>query len=266
MKKILTGVFIVAMAGCLAACGNKSVKQVKNVSDSTYADNLYESETNQEEPADNTVSFDNSFTVNKENVIKEMNAKPDFAETYPDLESIYNKASNVVVGEVMDISYTDDEAIPRTIYSFKVSDSLKGDIETNSLISISESNGYVRMSTFVKEYGTDHFQDITEQEIENGIILESLGDAPLPETGDKYVAFLGTKKQEGRIKGAYAVIGNFMGKYVLDNESNMYSRYCPSEDAELYTIKNANARAAVKEQPMSLENIKQEILSFSVDK
>lgn len=163
----------------------------------------------------------------------------------------------------MDVRYTDDEAAPRTIYTFAVFETLKGDIAENSLISISESNGYVRMATVVEVYGVIPYEGITDDEIENGVVLQSLGGAPLPEAGDQCVIFFGGgQKQEGRIAGAYAVIGNFMGKYVLDQDTNLYLRFCPSEKPDLYTVYDPVTKVAIQEEPMSLPAIREEILSY----
>lgn len=267
MKKVLLSILVVFMLGSFTACGrqaNESIISSNSASfefGTTVTDDVVD-ESMVSELKDNTVQFDNTFTLEGKVSIQDMAAAADFAVIYPDLESIYDGASNVVVGDVTNIQYTDDEAIPRTIYSFAVTETLKGDIEESSLISISESNGYVRMSTFVETFGTAHFEDITDEEIANGIILQSLGGAPLPEVGEQYIVFLGEQKREGRICGAYAVMGNFMGRYVLDQDTNLYSRFCPNEDPELYTIYDSVTRAIVKEEPMSLSEIKEEISSF----
>lgn len=232
-----------------------------NSIDQEVADNP-DNESMEEELIDNTAQFSNSFTVEGKTIIQDMAVAVDFGVIYPDLESVYNRAANVVVGKVMGIQYTDDEAIPRTIYTFAVSETLKGDIAENSLISVSESNGYVRMTTVLETYGMIPYEDITEEEIENGVVLQSLRGAPLPEVGEQYVVFLGEQKQEGRISGAYAVIGNFMGKYVLDQDTNLYSRFCPDEYPELYTIHDSVTEAVIQEEPMSLPEIRETILSY----
>ncbi len=266
MKKILLSILVISMFGGLTACGKQNSEPAQfsfnsYINSETIAkkDNVIEEV--EKKWKDNTVQFSNSFTIEGRTIMQDM-AVADFAVTYPDLESIYNGAANVVVGEVIDIQYTDDEAIPRTIYSFAVAETLKGDIEENSLISISESNGYVRLSTFIEVFGTAHYEDLTDKEIENGIILQSLGGTPLPKAGEQYVVFLGEQKQEGRISGAYAVMGNFMGRYVLDQDTNLYSRFCPNEDPDLYTIYDSVTRAVIQEEPMSLSEIKEEILGF----
>lgn len=252
MKKLIGSLLVAIMVISLTAFSSNNGPTQKGISSN-------ENTSSDETTVDNTATIANGFTLEGKNIVLKSSANADFAETYPNLESVYKKATNVVVGTVEEIRYTDEDAIPRTIYSLLVSETLKGGIEPNSKISVSESNGYVKMKTFIDVYGDAHFPDITQDEIENGVLLQSLGNAPLPETGDEYVIFLGEQKQEGRIAGAYAVIGNFMGKYVLDKSTDLYSRFCPSEDSELYTVESPKTRAITKEQPMSLITIKEKL-------
>jgi hypothetical protein len=262
MKKYLLFTLFIFLLVNAAACGRQEGEPVPPPSDTGAVSENADDEESVRELIDNTVQFSNSFTVEGKPVIQDMAVDADFGVVYPDLESVYNRAANVVVGEVRDVRYTDDEAIPRTIYTFAVSETLKGDIEKNSLISISESNGYVRIATVVETYGMIPYEGITDEEIENGVVLQSLGGAPLPKAGDQCVVFLGEQKQEGRIEGAYAVIGNFMGKYVLDQDTNLYSRFCPSENPDLYTVYDSATNAVIQEEPMSLPEIREEILSY----
>ena len=120
----------------------------------------------------------------------------------------------------------------------------------------------VRLVTVVEAYGVIPYEGITDEEIENGVMLQSLGDAPLPKAGNQCVVFWGKQKQQGRIAGAYAVIGNFMGKYVLDQDTNLYLRFCPSENPELYSVYDSVTKAAAKEKPMSLSTTREEVLSY----
>lgn len=262
MKKYLLLTLFIFLLGNTAACGKQEGEPISPPFDSGVVTENADNRESVRELIDNTAQFSNSFTVEGKTVIQNMAVAVDFGVIYPNLESVYNRAANVVVGEVMDVRYTDDEAAPRTIDTFAVSETLKGDIVENSLISISESNGYVRMATVVEVYGVIPYEGITDDEIENGVVLQSLGGAPLPKAGDQCVAFLGEQKQEGRIAGAYAVIGNFMGKYVLDQDTNLYSRFCPSEKPDLYTVYDPVTKAAIQEEPMSLSAIREEILSY----
>lgn len=256
MKKLIGSLLAVLMVISLTAFSGNNNPTQQNISS-------IKNTPSEKAIVDNTATISNGFTLEGKDIVLKSSADADFAETYPNLESIYEKATNVVVGSVEEIQYTDEDAIPRTIYSFLVNETLKGGIEPHSKISVSESNGYVKMKTFIDVYGDAHFPDITQDEIENGVLLQSLGNAPLPETGDEYVIFLGEQKQEGRIAGAYAVIGNFMGKYVLDKSTDLYSRFCPSDDSELYTVKAPNTRAVTKEQPMSLATIKEKLTQLT---
>ncbi len=262
MKKILLFALFIFLLANVAACGKQEGDLVLPSLEPGAVAKDADDEESVRELIDNTAQFSNSFTVEGKSVIQDMSVAVDFGVIYPDLESVYNGSVNVVVGEVMDVRYTDDESAPRTLYTFAVSETLKGGIVENSLISISESNGYVRLVTVVEAYGVIPYEGITDEEIENGVVLQSLGGAPLPKAGDQCVVFLGEQKQEGRIAGAYAVIGNFMGKYVLDQDTNLYSRFCPSENPELYSVYDPVTKAATKEEPMPLSTIREEILSY----
>ncbi len=267
MKKIVFGILTISMLGSMTACGKQNDASIPSLPDFSFDSDMIArddavNEGREEELDDNTVQFHNSFTIDEKTIIQNMAVAVDFGIIYPDLRSVYNKAANVVVGEVMDVQYTDDEAIPRTIYAFAVSETLKGYIKENSLISVSESNGYVRVSAVIDAFGMAPYENITDEEIENGVVLQSLGGAPLPETGEQYIVFLGEQKQEGRISGAYAVIGNFMGKYILDQDTGLYSRFCPSENPELYTTHDPVTSAVIQEEPMSLSEIREKISSY----
>ncbi len=212
---------------------------------------------------DLTAEFCNTFDISDKIVVQSMAIQGEFIKVFNDLESVYEEADNVVVGTVCDIQYTDDDAAPRTIYSFNVSETLKGDIVPNSLISVGESNGYVRVSTYIDVYGTGYYVNLSEDEIENSVILQSIEGAPLPAVGEQYVVFLGNRKTEGRLAGAYAIMGNFMGKYVLDCNSGLYTRYVPSSDPDFYNVYKSDRQSSSTEHPMSLEEIKMSISAIS---
>lgn len=252
MKNRFALLLVLMVAFSFSGCNQTNMENI-HVSTTTGLNELC----NDMPPIDDiTAEFSNTFDVSDKIVVENMAVQPAFMKVFSDLESVYLEASNVVVGIVTDVQHTDDNAAPRTIYSFHVSETLKGDILPNSLISVSESNGYVRLSTFIDVYGNDHFTDLTEAEISNSVILQSVEGAPLPGVGEEYVIFLGNRKEEGRLAGAYSLIGNFMGKYVLDSNTKLYGRYIPSSNPDFYSIGNINSRTSTVEQPMSLETMK----------
>ncbi len=153
--------------GTLWGCGTSTNRTESSFEAEMIAD-ADDTGSMEDELIDNTAQFSNSFTMEGKAIIQDMAVMVDFGVIYPDLESVYNSASNVVAGEVMDVQYTDDDAIPRTIYTFAVSKTLKGDIAKTSLRNISESNGYVRMTTVLETYGMNPYEDITDAEIEYG--------------------------------------------------------------------------------------------------
>lgn len=182
---------------------------------------------------DCTGQFENAFNLDGMTVShpagSDAGSSASFSKTYPDFASLETDAANIVVGTVTDIAYTDDNAVPRTISTFLISETWKGDISPDSLISVGESGGYVRMATFIEVYGNDHFPDLREEEIESTVYAHSICGAPMTQVGDQYVLFLSEEKAEGRLAGAYGVIGGFMGKYIFHEETAFYARFCPAD-------------------------------------
>lgn len=261
-RKIASVLLLAALlAGCAGGVeGNAQAKEERKLpSPSAVAEEIAEEERILK---DFTGSFRNTFSMEGRKIFQNQVIGADFAKRYRNIESLYHGAENIVYGTVRDIQYTDEDAAPRTIYTFQVLDSLKGEIPGDSLVSISESNGFVRLQTFLDVYGKDHFGEISEEEIENGVIRQSVAGAPLPETGERYVLFLGEKHTEGRIAGAYAVVGNFMGKYVLNASTQLYERYQPADDIDFYAFKDPATGAAVREEPMSLEEIEEAVFEL----
>lgn len=209
----------------------------------------YETEEYVTRSLDAAAQFPGAFTPDGYTVLDHQAGAGDsavFSKIFPDVPSLDAEAENILVGAVTDIVYTDDDAAPRTILTFRVSEVLKGEIPPNSLISVAQSGGYVRMKTFVDVYGTDHFPEITQEEIDTTLIRQSLMGAPLPEVGEEYVLFLSPRRTEGRLAGAYVIIGNFMGRYALDEDTGLYDRYRP-EDIEF------------TDGPMTLDEVKDQL-------
>lgn len=254
MKRKKTVVFLLMVVLIMAFIGCSQCNTECDVD--TTIGNLSEPSSKTLTLIDKTIKVEDTFDISDESVIQTTPIHACFTQIYPNLESIYDKAENVVVGTVIEVQYTDEDAKPRTIYSFQISEVLKGDIMPNTLISVAESNGYVRLSKFIEKYGADHFENLTEEEITNSVFLQSIEGAPLAAEGETYVAFLSEKKTEGQLAGAYVVIGNFMGKYVLNTASKLYERFTPSTDPEFYVVEASNGRTISAEQPMSLDEIK----------
>lgn len=261
-KKITSVLLLAALlAGC--AGGAEGSAQAEEETGLPSVSTVVGETVEEERPLkDLTGSFRNTFSIEGRKIFQNQMIGADFAKIYRNIESLYHGAENIVYGTVRDIQYTDENAAPRTIYMFQVLDSLKGEIPADSLVSIGESNGFVRLQTFIDVYGKDHFGEISEEEVENGVIQQSVAGAPLPETGDRYVLFLGEKHTEGRIAGAYAVVGSFMGKYVLNPSTQLFARYQPSDDGDFYAVKDSATGAAVREESMSLEEIKEAVFEL----
>ncbi|MDD6572027.1 MAG: hypothetical protein PUF12_06560 [Thermoflexaceae bacterium] len=138
---------------------------------------------------------------------------------------------NMVVGEVLDIVYYDKATFPYTIYSFAVTDVLKGmDIEKESIITVVETQGYRRLSRAEEIYaksGYSPYSQFSAEEKEQNYEVFTFAGEPLVAVGDHYVLSLSGKMYNEEImKGYYFDASKlaFMGKYI-ENDEGKYERY-----------------------------------------
>lgn len=169
----------------------------------------------------------------------------------------------MIVGEIVDIQYNDDNAIAKTFCSVAVNEVIKGnDIIENSIISVMELQGYCRLSKFIQVYGDAHFPNYDEEEAETLCFMYSIEGEPLVQIGEKYVFFLSPKldkdSEDGEeldsIEGNYYITkATFMGRYKL-NKEGLYQRYSPYDG--YYVEFDNQQRALLEEKPLTLEEIK----------
>lgn len=181
--------------------------------------------------------------------------------------------TNVVIGEVLDITYSDsvstggynNSAI--TTYSFAVQDVLKGDeIEPETIITVMEIQGYIRRS--VKKYSDDAKIEYPLSD-DKVYYVERYATQPLVEKGEQMVLFLEPYEcdyMDGRL---YTNVLLYSGKYIR-NKSGLYETYiyeCPDKDCEwkefyteLYYEPDADGGYRLKEAPMTLYEIIKKIM------
>ncbi|MCF0121379.1 MAG: hypothetical protein HUJ65_07050 [Oscillospiraceae bacterium] len=146
----------------------------------------------------------------------------DFVKIFRCAEDLCEVAKTVVIGEVLEVFYSDKNAVAMTCYDFKISDSLRGDLGVNDIITVVENGGYIRGDVYDSIYGSVHFEKTLTAD---DLIASSFCGTPMPEVGDKYILFLGDTRY---MEGTYSPYGAFMGKYYIDGES-VYRATPPSE-------------------------------------
>lgn len=211
----------------------ETVSQEKNIADYT----------------DNTFDVKNTFTIAENGTFSTIAGVSEFGTIYKDIESLSLKAKNIVIGEVIEIQYTDDDATAKTYYSFAVHDVLKGtSISKESIITVVEFQGYCRLSSLVNKNGADHIENYKEETADSTYYVYTVSGEPLIQVGDKYVLFLDNKTSDGY----FMSVGSFMGRYKEDTDG-YYSRYSPEEI--FYAKQDEKTGEVYYELPMTLDEI-----------
>lgn len=171
--------------------------------------------------------------------------------------------TNVVVGEVLDITYCDTDGTAYTFYSFAVEDVLKGDeIEIESIITVLEYQGYKRMTT-LDALGTGYACEEYENykgDRSKAFTIHNYANEPLVQVGDKYILFLSSKNHAFPLD---FVEGDFFrnelmfsGKYTM-NEDGLYAKFIPyHEEMRHKRVDETTGEVVLIEQPMTLEEMK----------
>lgn len=199
---------------------------------------------------DYTVTVDN-FDPSGNIVASALGGSPEFSYIYEDSSELSQVSQLIVIGEVIDIQYTDTNARPSTLYDFRISEVLRGNFEKNDVITIEEYGGFVRGSVYKSVYGDLKFGNtLSDDEL---IQISPLGNAPSPKIGDKYILFLA---ESDIIPGTYCTFGTYMGKYIIKN-GTFVSRHDPDADQtgqdSLYTTEITNTPLTVNDIISSVE-------------
>lgn len=197
------------------------------------------------------------YNVTKNKVLKKMEVlDSDLTGVYNGIEDMLEDSDYVVAGEVKDIGYFEDQHVLLRKLDILVSNCYKGGIRKNTLVSILENDGYLRLKPFyeelkkyyeenngVKEKEADWLYDATYmtalKDIENDMLIQYYYiDKVDSKIGDKLLLFLTDSSDDtyrdkkvtlaGGSKlsypeGAYAPLGLGMGKFTLTGDT--YHRY-----------------------------------------
>lgn len=245
MMRRLFAIFVFFLL--LTGCGSKET-DVLNENNAVFT-NIYK---------DNTAVIENSFEISKDAMYSPTWVKSCFSRIYTDVVDLYPDCENIISGTVVDISYSDEDAVAATYCTFAVDEVLKGtEIEAESLITVALFQGFCRVSKYAEVYGNEHFPDFDMSKGDTTYFVYSFDGEPLVQNGESFVLFLSPKQECTSINGWYFVpIGTFMGRYQL-NENGLYERYAP--DADFYSVTDTITRSVKTEQPMTLNELKEQV-------
>lgn len=174
----------------------------------------------------------------------------EFSRSYDTIKDLRSDSICVVRGKIMDLTYSDVGSSGKTFYSFAVEEVLwGGEIEEETIVTMYDCQGYVRLKTYSEVYGNSYAE--YEDEAEKTYLVYSFGE-PLVQIGEEYVLFIQSKDaswEYAEVEGEfYRILAPYVGKFRL-NEEGLYERYLPENDNQFYELA----------RPLSLEEIKEQL-------
>lgn len=194
------------------------------------------------------------YDISESKIIRDHNLGFTLTGVYNDIEEMYEDSDCVIFGVVKDIEYFQREYILLRKINVLVKKSYKGDVEKNTLISILENDGYLRVKTLYEEakayyeehsedddpkkkeeylYGRTYMTDIKDIE-DDGLFNLYYYDKPEDsKVGDELLLFLAESSDDSYKgkkvqlsfgdtlsypEGAYTALGLWMGKFTRDGE------------------------------------------------
>ena len=218
--KLLTSTIILTLL--LSVCGC-----AKHTATSSHPDALQNSEVHtaaEKEILDLTEQF-SPVDISKlqESEVIEVGSSPSFMTGFRTLDEITEKSEYIVRGSAEKVYYTAIDGITYTVVDFLVAESLKGEIENNSLITVLFLGGYISVEEHIKSRdNADKFSGIPKEKWSTTFVKRTVEGAPLPEEKENYLLCLG--KNQG-FKGSYYPHNEYEG--VFQKAGETYERYLP---------------------------------------
>lgn len=238
MKKIFILFFMVIVANITIGCNkNEVVTSDKNSKqDVVTREDLSKSE---KVTKDKTVKIEalDTHKVSKSNVIS-VNAEASFKTRCQTLDEIYDNSKYIVQGTVDKVEFTVIDGIPYTVLSFRVADSLKGNMEENTINTVMMYGGYMTVKQEVDCYDdAERFKDIKKKDWSKTFIEKKLIQEEYPKCGEEYVLSL---NDSDTVDGAYVPVNEF--ETVFKKENERYVRTVPSDDYFSNSVDNSEKR------------------------
>lgn len=236
-----------------------------------------------------------SFAVSDNKILRETDLPHiDLTGIYDGIDDMYGDSDYVVSGVIKGIEYFEVQNILLRKINVLVNKSYKGNIMENTLISVLENDGYVRLKSLyeaakktyeekngdkAKEdaflFGITYMSDI--KDIKNDMLIRhcyiNKGDSKI---GDKLLLFLVDSSDDTYMdkkvklalnnkltypKGAYAPLGLFMGKFTqADDYYNRFNIYYTTvltgKANDVHKSQSITARYTVKEMEDMLNKLR----------
>ncbi|MDI6619849.1 MAG: hypothetical protein QME45_14555 [Clostridiales bacterium] len=174
---------------------------------------------------------------------QEVLVSPSFATSCATFEGLYKNSTQIVRCDIQNVGFTVKNGMPYTKLDVKVTDSLKGDLHIDDIITIIQYGGYMTIQDEIEAFNNEvHFAGMTKEERENTIIEKKITKEAYPKAGESYVYFLSLNN---KFSGAYVPVNDYECRYKL-NSKGRFVRYMPQNES--------NAKAFTSDEIQSVDN------------
>ncbi|SHI22672.1 hypothetical protein SAMN02745823_03623 [Sporobacter termitidis DSM 10068] len=170
-----------------------------------------------------------SYDISGKEVVMTGVGRADFDKYYPNAVSLTEDTDSIIVAETIAVHYSHMQGFAVTYYDVLVEESWKGEIGIGDTLTVMQPSGYVRGDIFSEQRGLWGEEPLTADQL----VKELVYGEPLPEVGERYILFL-TEWNEPELKNIYCTVGEFMGRYVIENGN--VSRYKPEDNPDIYNV------------------------------
>lgn len=128
---------------------------------------------------------------------------PEFAHD-PSIETQTSLSEVIVRGEIVNIYYTSHDSSPFTQMDVRITEPIAGSYTQGDIISVYTYGGYISYADrFSQSEIDDFFSNMTDEQLENTLLLHTMEGVPLPEVGEEYVFFAA---ESAVFAGSYEVV------------------------------------------------------------
>lgn len=135
------------------------------------------------------------------------------------LESYVEQSTNIIQGQIIDLSFVEVEQIPWTKISIKIDESIMGELQKDEIITIYELGGYITGESFIKMFG-----ECNDNKISNEDLVEmKYFQKNMHSIGEKGI-FCVKSWQETSIfsSDTYELVGSSYSVFIYNEEEDAY--------------------------------------------
>ena len=227
MRKLIAGISIVLLV-FLNACAKHDAPAAVQPSDDAPSPSPSATATAEPTPIPTPIGVDRTVDISGyKPFVPNLENSTVLTATYDEItndlktsiEDLMTIPENIVIGEVVEIYYTDVAGIDAIYCNYKLSEVLKGGLGVNDTITAVHYGGYMRGDVYTNNAGLIlmRYLDGVQKEVEltSEHLLKWDYGVPNPAIGDRYALFL---SQKAVPEGVYGNPLNCAGTYRVDGE------------------------------------------------